>query len=255
VVHRYYDPTTALFLTVDPMVAQTQEPYGYTGGDPVNQTDPSGLCTTVSLQYIPGACTPAQLAALQAFATNAQHGGITVAQGCSNTLTCLGEHGVVALGQSANDNRTQILSNVATVASVGAAVTAFIPGVGTAVSVGLGALAAAADASNASLDHTSWGTVALDVVALVPGVAELHYLQVADEAAQGARALSPSTFGRYTPKGVLAVGGERDTLAARAALYGYAARNVDWLSKALGATLSVNALYHLLAEYEFSSCP
>ncbi len=40
---RYYDPTTSQFLTVDPFVSQTQEPYGYTRGNPVNATDPLGL--------------------------------------------------------------------------------------------------------------------------------------------------------------------------------------------------------------------
>jgi RHS repeat-associated protein len=39
---RYYDPSTAQFLTVDPLVGQTGQPYGYTAGDPLNATDPSG---------------------------------------------------------------------------------------------------------------------------------------------------------------------------------------------------------------------
>jgi RHS repeat-associated protein len=43
-VDRYYDPTTAQFISIDPMVAETQSPYGYVGGDPVNGIDPSGLC-------------------------------------------------------------------------------------------------------------------------------------------------------------------------------------------------------------------
>lgn len=41
---RYYDPATAQFLSVDPLVGLTQSPYGYVGGDPVNSIDPSGLC-------------------------------------------------------------------------------------------------------------------------------------------------------------------------------------------------------------------
>jgi len=41
-VGRYYDPATGQFLTVDPLVDETGEPYAYTGGDPVNATDPSG---------------------------------------------------------------------------------------------------------------------------------------------------------------------------------------------------------------------
>ncbi|MCL4292304.1 MAG: hypothetical protein KJ056_04650 [Acidimicrobiia bacterium] len=40
---RYYDPTTATFLTPDPLQDQTQTPYTYTQGDPWNHTDPSGL--------------------------------------------------------------------------------------------------------------------------------------------------------------------------------------------------------------------
>jgi RHS repeat-associated protein len=40
---RYYDPATAQFLTKDPLVAITQEPYAYVGNNPLNATDPSGL--------------------------------------------------------------------------------------------------------------------------------------------------------------------------------------------------------------------
>ena len=42
-VHRYYDPATAQFLSRDPLVAQTGTPYAYTANDPLNATDPSGL--------------------------------------------------------------------------------------------------------------------------------------------------------------------------------------------------------------------
>ena len=40
---RYYDPATGQFLTVDPLDDLTRAPYGYAGGNPVNNTDPSGL--------------------------------------------------------------------------------------------------------------------------------------------------------------------------------------------------------------------
>jgi RHS repeat-associated protein len=40
---RYYDPSTAQFLSRDPLVAATRQPYAYSGGSPVNRTDPSGL--------------------------------------------------------------------------------------------------------------------------------------------------------------------------------------------------------------------
>lgn len=41
---RYYDPVTALFLTVDPDVGATGTPYAYTRGNPLNLTDLNGLC-------------------------------------------------------------------------------------------------------------------------------------------------------------------------------------------------------------------
>ncbi len=42
---RTYDPVTAQFLSVDPVVDQTGEPYGYAASNPVNLSDPTGLST------------------------------------------------------------------------------------------------------------------------------------------------------------------------------------------------------------------
>ena len=42
-IHRYYDPTTEQFLSVDPLADVTETPYAFTGGDPVNTSDPNGL--------------------------------------------------------------------------------------------------------------------------------------------------------------------------------------------------------------------
>ena len=41
--HRYYDPAVAQFLSVDPLVDLTGAPYAFTGGNPVNLSDPNGL--------------------------------------------------------------------------------------------------------------------------------------------------------------------------------------------------------------------
>lgn len=41
---RVYDPATAQFMSVDPLMAQTGETYGYAGENPVNGDDPSGEC-------------------------------------------------------------------------------------------------------------------------------------------------------------------------------------------------------------------
>jgi RHS repeat-associated protein len=40
---RWYDPGSAQFLSVDPLVATTNAPYTYASDDPVNLSDPSGL--------------------------------------------------------------------------------------------------------------------------------------------------------------------------------------------------------------------
>jgi hypothetical protein len=42
VVNRYYDPTTDQFLTIDPDVADTDQPYVFTNDDPLNAEDPPG---------------------------------------------------------------------------------------------------------------------------------------------------------------------------------------------------------------------
>ncbi len=42
-INCYYDPTTNQFLSVDPAVAQTNQPYVFTNDNPLNATDPLGL--------------------------------------------------------------------------------------------------------------------------------------------------------------------------------------------------------------------
>lgn len=55
---RYYNPATAQFLTVDPLVNETDEPYAYADDDPVNASDPTGRC---AVTIPPEAFTIAQL--------------------------------------------------------------------------------------------------------------------------------------------------------------------------------------------------
>ena len=43
VIGRYYDPATGQFLNLDPLVDETGQPYAYTGDDPVDGVDPSGM--------------------------------------------------------------------------------------------------------------------------------------------------------------------------------------------------------------------
>ena len=42
-VNRYYDPSSYQFLSIDPKVGTTLQPYAFVGGDPLNATDPLGL--------------------------------------------------------------------------------------------------------------------------------------------------------------------------------------------------------------------
>ena len=42
-INRYYDPSTDQFLSVDPLVDQTGQPYVYINDNPLNATDPLGL--------------------------------------------------------------------------------------------------------------------------------------------------------------------------------------------------------------------
>jgi len=42
--NRHYDPTTGVFISVDPLVTKTMQPCIYGGANPVTYSDPSGLC-------------------------------------------------------------------------------------------------------------------------------------------------------------------------------------------------------------------
>jgi RHS repeat-associated protein len=58
-INRYYDPATGQFLSVDPRVDVTEEPYAYTGDDPVNGVDPLGLDSVYVLtHFIDGQLVP-----------------------------------------------------------------------------------------------------------------------------------------------------------------------------------------------------
>jgi RHS repeat-associated protein len=80
-VARWYDPGTGQFMSVDPELAETDQPYAYAGDDPVNEADLSGLSVNLdrvqqwAVQnldsgdngYISDDCTD--------FASRALHGG------------------------------------------------------------------------------------------------------------------------------------------------------------------------------------
>jgi RHS repeat-associated protein len=47
-IGRYYDPATGQFLSVDPMVQSTQEPFEYAADDPGNDIDPTGMAVNMA---------------------------------------------------------------------------------------------------------------------------------------------------------------------------------------------------------------
>jgi RHS repeat-associated protein len=49
---RFYDPATAQFLTVDPLVNRTRAPYGYAGDNPLRFKDPMGLWFAEELEGV-----------------------------------------------------------------------------------------------------------------------------------------------------------------------------------------------------------
>ncbi len=99
---RYYDPTTGQFLTRDPAVASTRSAYGYTYGNPLNTTDPSGL-DSYSYTYDLGTQgTPEQLAAW----TIASCADVFPIQGCNSRFK-VGDS--MLLQQQVRDCRTGAL--------------------------------------------------------------------------------------------------------------------------------------------------
>jgi RHS repeat-associated protein len=88
--NRVYDPTTAQFLTVDPAVALTREPYAYGGDNPINRRDPDGL-SAEGLEGVPcyfPFCGPPPPAV-----EGVQHGIETVEHGIESVWNAVNENG------------------------------------------------------------------------------------------------------------------------------------------------------------------
>jgi hypothetical protein len=123
-VLRYYDPTTAPFTTPDPLFALTGERFGYADNDPINGTDPLGLCGFLG----DGPCTPSGIA------KEATNDTISVATGgradCVRYATCSGS--TANAYYSAGDVVDYTIRNRGTIATVGATAWCLIPGLGWA---------------------------------------------------------------------------------------------------------------------------
>ena len=58
---RYYSPATGQFLSLDPLVDGTGQPFAYVGNDPVNQADPSGEVRLLPSGYVGDVCSSGRL--------------------------------------------------------------------------------------------------------------------------------------------------------------------------------------------------
>ena len=91
-LHRYYDPTTGQFLSVDPLVALTGQSYAYTGDNPVNGRDRSGE-SGISAGTICGEDGPKSAACKGAIQISAQVGKEVAANqisGCAPIIDIAG---------------------------------------------------------------------------------------------------------------------------------------------------------------------
>ncbi len=131
-VNRYYTPQSAQFLSVDPLVTVTGQPYAYATGDPVNVVDPLGL----GCGWTPGTWGTCAGDALHAVGDAAEGVGHYVAQHKTEVEAAAG----IALGA------------VAIATGVGAIAGGVIIG-DVAISAGtLGATSFVAGAAGAALD-------------------------------------------------------------------------------------------------------
>jgi RHS repeat-associated protein len=79
---RYYDPSNSQFISRDPAVQRTGEPYGYGDDNPLNATDPTGLLTWSDLRHavrgvggLPSAVAQAAILQLTSFDSLPIYGG------------------------------------------------------------------------------------------------------------------------------------------------------------------------------------
>jgi RHS repeat-associated protein len=72
-LHRYYDPGTGQFISVDPLITTTKAPYIYAADDPVNNIDPNG-----SLHFRLRCCIHLNLFYSSAFTANLAESGVKV---------------------------------------------------------------------------------------------------------------------------------------------------------------------------------
>jgi hypothetical protein len=187
-VHRYYDPTTGQFLTIDLDLQQTQEPYNYATDNPVNAMDPLGL-------FCWGWCT----------FTDAWHdafAGYDWLNGEFNDVLVRGWHDVYdVLHSEALHHALQVVSVVASGVGAVASMVAFLPPpvgeVAEIVSISAGGVAFAADLVNCAAANCDAASLTLDALAVVPGLASAREGRVLEEAEEELKGIRLNRAGRY----------------------------------------------------------
>jgi RHS repeat-associated protein len=151
---RYYDPTTAQFLTVDRMVSTTRSPYGYAEANPVNHSDPWGLGVDLPL----GLCLKNPFSADSSCESGANAVSNYVCDGPDNDLSgCASNvYHDFSRGNESVRRDHPVISTVF----------CFVPGTQLACTI--------SDADRAVNGRGSWTSVALDIVFMfAPGGARL----------------------------------------------------------------------------------
>ena len=150
-------PAARQFLSRDPLVRQTRNPYSYVAGNPLNETDPNGACG------LWGSDTCWGDAAGWVNQNIVQPVSQFVQQNSSTFATITSTIATVASGVAT------VCAAVAAVATLGAAEEAC--GAAGVVAVGAGALTTVFDSYLASQNNLrgGWGTVVTDTVGTVSG--------------------------------------------------------------------------------------
>lgn len=75
VINRYYDPTTDQFLSIDPDVTTTYQPYVFTNDDPLNAEDPLGQSWWSIIKTVAAVATSGVVDAVTAIIPGADESG------------------------------------------------------------------------------------------------------------------------------------------------------------------------------------
>lgn len=160
-INRYYDPTTGQFLSVDPLVAETGQPYFYAGDNPVNAIDPNGLdCGVFSL-----VCS-----GYDTLAGGVKSGGSHLV----NAVVSGAGKVILGVGQATTEVGSLVYHHPRQAAGIALGVAAAATGVGAVVeATGV----ASAVAAGATISEASAGTLVLGGTAALTGGAATYFDQ------------------------------------------------------------------------------